>query len=71
MEKKGDLGVQHTALVALSPQAVLERGYSITRTPHDHKVVTHAAGITEGQALEVILYNGKLNVVVHSGETKL
>ena len=68
MEKKGDLGVQHTALIALSPQAVLERGYSITRTPHDHKVVTSAEGISEGQALEVILYNGKLNVVVHSGE---
>jgi len=68
LNNKGSLSARHAALMALSPQAVLERGYSITRTPQDHRVVTDADTISEGQVLEVLLNKGKLNVRVNSRE---
>jgi exodeoxyribonuclease VII large subunit len=67
-QQRRNLDVRHAALMALSPQAVLERGYSITRAQQDGKVVKQAEGISEGQGLEVILFKGKLNVIVHSTE---
>ena len=47
-------------LHALGPLAVLQRGYSITRTAATGEVVRHAADVSEGQAVETILHQGRL-----------
>lgn len=68
MDHKGALAARHAALMALNPRAVLERGYSITRSPHDHRVVTREDSVSDGQSLEILLHKGKLHVTVDSGE---
>ena len=47
-------------LRALSPLAVLERGYSITRDAATSQVVRQAADVSEGQTIETILHEGRL-----------
>jgi exodeoxyribonuclease VII large subunit len=47
-------------LHALNPSAVLERGYSITRTIPDATVVIDPETINIGQDLEVTVARGKL-----------
>ena len=53
-------------LYALSPVAILSRGYSITRTIPDATVVTDPRKITVGQDLEVMVAKGALYVNVQS-----
>lgn len=57
------ISICHTALVALSPQSILERGYSITRTVPDQAVVRSAAQVRKGQRLEVLLAHGKIEAI--------
>ena len=45
---------------ALSPTAVLSRGYSITRTIPDKTVVTDAGRLACGQTIEILLWKGSL-----------
>lgn len=59
------LRILETGLRALNPQAILKRGYSITRTLPHKKIVTDAAGLTEGQALEIQLSKGRIGVTVN------
>lgn len=59
-----NLRVLETELRALNPQAILKRGYSITRTLPHKKIVTDAAGLTEGQALEIQLSKGRIEATV-------
>ena len=47
-------------LSALNPLAVLERGYSITRTHSEKKVVTGPDQVDTGQQVDVILARGQL-----------
>ncbi|HEX4460855.1 MAG TPA: exodeoxyribonuclease VII large subunit, partial [Polyangia bacterium] len=54
-------------LHALSPLAVLQRGYAIARLP-DGTVVTDAAQTQPGDALEVKLLHGRLDCRVQSIE---
>ncbi len=64
------LKVTMAGLNALSPLAVLERGYSITRTK-DGKVVRAAKRIEIGEKLTIRLANGSLDAEVketHAGE---
>jgi exodeoxyribonuclease VII large subunit len=51
-------------LDALNPMAILERGYSITRTLPDRSVVRSAKKVTIDQNLEILLGHGQLTVVV-------
>ena len=51
-------------LTALSPLAVLARGYSITRTLPDHRVVRRAGEAAHEQTLEILLARGRLKVRV-------
>lgn len=51
-------------LNAVNPSAVLKRGYSITRTLPDLKIVTDAQEAAPGQLLEVQLAKGKVDVSV-------
>ena len=47
-------------LSAMDPQAVLQRGYSITRNRQTGRVVTRARTVPVGQELEIILARGSL-----------
>jgi exodeoxyribonuclease VII large subunit len=51
-------------LQAVNPAAVLQRGYSITRTLPQKKVVTDAGSLTSGQPLEIQLARGHVQVQV-------
>jgi len=65
------------ALVQVSPQATLARGYAIVRDPLTHTVLRDAASASVGQILDVQLMHGALGVRVErideapvSGSTK-
>ena len=47
-------------LDALNPAAVLDRGYSITRSLPDKTVITDEAAVVAGQLLEILLAKGRL-----------
>lgn len=51
-----------SALDLLNPTAILSRGYSITRTIPDKKVVRNAKEVYHGQDLEILLGKGSLTV---------
>ncbi len=51
-------------LHALSPDAILKRGYSITRTFPEHQIVTDSGNVSIGENLEILLSKGSLNCVV-------
>ena len=60
-----DLKRRLSVLRALSPLRVLERGYSITRRPAPSgQVVTDPGPVARGEALEIILAKGTLQVKV-------
>lgn len=59
------LRILETGLRALNPQAILKRGYSITRTLPYKTIVTDAAALAEGQALEIQLSKGRIGVTVN------
>jgi exodeoxyribonuclease VII large subunit len=52
------LGAVELRLRALSPQAILERGYSITRRLPDHEVVRDARRLRRGDAVDILLARG-------------
>ncbi len=49
-------------LGALNPEAILKRGYSITREPESGKIITSARAVHVGQEVEVVLARGALAV---------
>lgn len=51
-------------LGAMSPLAVLQRGYSITRTVPEGKVVKNSDAVNPGEDLEVLLHQGSLRARV-------
>ncbi len=50
----------HALLGAVNPSAILSRGYSITRTLPDGRIVMDAADVSPGQLLEIQLARGKV-----------
>jgi exodeoxyribonuclease VII large subunit len=64
--QKKQSGLQEISgkLNALSPISILNRGYSITRTNMEKKIVTDARLVSIGQHIEVILAKGMLNCMV-------
>jgi exodeoxyribonuclease VII large subunit len=62
-EKRLQLERLTAQLRALGPQAVLERGYSITRTT-DGRVVTKANDVKNGQEVETLLADGSITSTV-------
>ncbi|MDF1591246.1 MAG: exodeoxyribonuclease VII large subunit [Desulfobacterales bacterium] len=58
--KSSELEAQAARLRALSPIAILERGYSITRTVSDKTVVKSAESVEIGQNLDILLARGSL-----------
>lgn len=64
LAKQHVLHIHAEKLAILNPLAVLSRGYSLVRTK-EGQVVTNAAQVTVKQPLEIILHQGRLNVVVN------
>jgi exodeoxyribonuclease VII large subunit len=64
-ERRQQFQVAMSQLDALSPLAVLQRGYSLTRTRDGH-VVTDAASLTSGATVEIKLARGHLDCIVRS-----
>ena len=64
-----DFNVAVGKLDAMSPLAVLQRGYSLTRTP-DGAVVTDARQIQPGDRVDVKLSRGELDCVVQSARDR-
>ena len=54
-----DLRADRARLTALSPQGVLDRGYTILRTPGG-KVITSAEDVKKGNLIEGVLAHGRL-----------
>ena len=70
--REGRQTINHfqTTLDTLNPMAVLQRGYSITRTLSEHLIVRSAKQVDFDQHLEILLGNGKLNVTVNERITE-
>lgn len=58
-----EVGTQTARLVALSPQATLDRGYAVVRDESQH-VVTDPRAVTQGQQLKVRVASGSFDVTV-------
>jgi exodeoxyribonuclease VII large subunit len=56
-------------LAALDPTATLKRGYSITRTGVDGRIVTDSAAVHDGQRLEITVARGRLGAIVEKEKT--
>jgi exodeoxyribonuclease VII large subunit len=48
----------------LSPLAVLQRGYAVVRRPVEKRVVRSSRNVRLGERLNVLLFEGELNVLV-------
>lgn len=62
---------KRSMLDALNPLAILQRGYSITRTVGDQTIVRRAKTVNIDQQLEVLLGRGKLVVTVNERTTDM
>ncbi len=56
-------------LATLDPKATLARGYSITRTRPDGRIVDNPARVTSGQLIEITVAKGRLNARVDKENT--
>jgi exodeoxyribonuclease VII large subunit len=63
------LATQTAALRLLSPQQVLERGYSITLDESSGKVVRSANEVSAGMSLTTRLANGSIRSTVTASES--
>lgn len=70
-EKKYHLREQVSRMNALSPTAILSRGYSITRTIPDARVVRDSEAVDLGEELEVMLAKGALYVNVQGKKPEM
>ncbi len=61
-------------LEALSPYAILDRGYSVTRSLPDERIITDTNDLMNGQEIEIILSHGRLHAgvkrIMEHGEKK-
>ncbi|MGC3976005.1 MAG: exodeoxyribonuclease VII large subunit [Nitrospira sp.] len=60
ISRRQSLAMQMTALDALSPLAILQRGFSIVHTLSDRKVLRRASDVAVGEAVQVTLAEGQL-----------
>jgi exodeoxyribonuclease VII large subunit len=63
-QKRATLMRLEQNLKALSPQLVLDRGYSIVRDSRSGGVITRASQVAIGSSLDVVLADGLLTAVV-------
>jgi len=63
--KRQQLNVLCGKLEELDPTRVLERGYSMALTP-DGRLITHAAGLSPGERMQVRFRDGKVETTVNA-----
>lgn len=68
-EKEQSFALLVSRLNTLSPLATLARGYSICTTPDREQVISDAATVQPGDRLSVLLFRGRLDVVVAGRES--
>ena len=61
---KNNLHINRSKLSALSPMAILERGYSITRSLRGAQVIRNAGSVSTGDRLQILLGSGSLEAAV-------
>ncbi len=64
INKNNHLHANRSKLIALSPMAILERGYSITRSLPGAQVVRDAGSVVTGDHLQILLGAGSLEAYV-------
>ena len=64
VNRRNLLSAKRSKLSALSPMAILERGYSITRSLPGYQVIRDAGSVSIGDPLQILLGNGSLKVSV-------
>ncbi|WP_319525394.1 exodeoxyribonuclease VII large subunit [uncultured Desulfosarcina sp.] len=69
-DRRNSLAKNSAMLDAFNPMAILQRGYSITRSLPDRTIVRSADSVETDQQLEVVLANGKLRVTVTDKQTQ-
>ncbi|BBO87629.1 exodeoxyribonuclease VII large subunit [Desulfosarcina ovata] len=62
--RKSAISANRDMLNALNPMAILKRGYSITRTLPQKKIVRQATAVKLDQQLDILLGSGSLTVTV-------
>lgn len=67
-DRRAFLSKNSAMLDAFNPMAILQRGYSITRSLPDRTIVRDASAVKTDQQLEVVLASGKLQVTVNEKE---
>lgn len=60
MSRRQSVAMQMAALDALSPLAILQRGFSIVHNTRDGRIVRRASDVTVGEAVQVRLSEGQL-----------
>ena len=71
LTRRGEtLGALSSRLHALSPLAVLGRGYSLCRDPISQQLVSRTALVRSGQQIEVLLQDGQLTCTVDDIDPK-
>jgi exodeoxyribonuclease VII large subunit len=60
LSKRQSIGIQLAALDALSPLAILTRGFSIVHALSDGRIVRRASEVAVGDAVEITLAEGQL-----------
>ena len=68
--EEGRVRLASSRLEALSPLAVLARGYAITTMEGETKPLTDSAAVEKGEAVEVRLHRGRLHCEVKDTETE-
>jgi exodeoxyribonuclease VII large subunit len=59
-EKRSGTALAAAKLEGLNPLAILQRGYSVTRSLPERRVVTHPDNVTLGQPVEILIAKGTL-----------
>lgn len=64
-QRRQKIGACADMLEALDPAAVLQRGYSITRSLKNGRIVRNAATLSAGSGVEVVLARGRIEAEVN------
>jgi exodeoxyribonuclease VII large subunit len=68
LREEGNVQLASSRLEALSPLAVLSRGYAITTRAGENKPITDSTEVSEGEAVDIRLHRGKLRCEVREKE---
>ncbi|MBT4135958.1 exodeoxyribonuclease VII large subunit [archaeon] len=60
--KRKDLEINESKIIALNPQAILERGYSIVM--NKDKILINSSDVEKGEDINIILHGGKIDAKV-------